>query len=307
MLEGKKDFLDTDDFSKKTLLDLISLAGDIKRDKKKYGQSLKDKKLGMIFEKPSTRTRVSFEAGIYEMGGMGIFLSSRDIQIGRGETIEDTAKVLTRYVDAVLIRTFSQENINLLALNAGIPVINGLSDFLHPCQAMADFQTIVEKKGDLLGIKLCFIGDGNNVANSLGLLASRIGTDFSIASPKKHKMDSLIIARILSNASVSGCKVSFTDDPVEAVKGADVVYTDVWASMGKEDEAVKRKEEFSGFQVNPSLVKLAAPDYIFMHCLPAHRGEEVDAEIIDGEHSVVFDEAENRLHMQKAIMLEIMR
>ncbi|MGA2141713.1 MAG: ornithine carbamoyltransferase, partial [Brevinematales bacterium] len=286
---------------------LISLAIDIKNNKNKYRGALKDKKLGMIFEKSSTRTRVSFEAGIYELGGMGIFLSSRDIQIGRGEIIEDTARVLTRYVDAIMIRTFSQENVRLLAVNAGIPVINGLSDFLHPCQALADFQTILEKKGEVEGCKLCFIGDGNNVANSLGLLASRLGTDFSIATPKNHEMDKGVMSRIKANAGISGSSFLFSNDPLEAVKGADVVYTDVWSSMGQEKEAAERKKDFLGFQVNADLLKSAAPDYMFMHCLPAHRGEEVDGAVIDGSHSVIFDEAENRLHLQKAVMLEIMR
>ncbi len=307
MLEGKKDFLDTDDFSKETLLNLISLSMDIKKNKNNYSSALKEKKLGMIFEKSSTRTRVSFEAGIYELGGMGIFLSSRDIQIGRGEPIEDTAKVLSRYLDAIMIRTFSQDNARILARNAAIPVINGLTDLLHPCQAMADFQTIFERKGVLKGLKICFIGDGNNVANSLGLLASKLGNDFLIASPKKHEMDRAIASRILSNAKISSCKILFTNDPSEAAKAADVVYTDVWVSMGKEGTAGKKNKDFKGFQVDSSIVKSAAPDYIFMHCLPAHRGEEVAAEIIDGEHSVVFQEAENRLHSQKAIMLEIMR
>jgi ornithine carbamoyltransferase len=307
MLEGKKDFLDADDFSKETLLKLIGLAADIKKNKKNYSSALKGKKLGMIFEKSSTRTRVSFEAGIYELGGMGIFLSSRDLQLGRGETIEDTARVLSRYLDAIMIRTYSQENVASLASNAGIPVINGLSDLLHPCQALADFQTILECKGVLKGLKLCFIGDGNNVANSLGLFSSKIGADFTIASPPGHEIAAQIASRILSNAKASGSKISFLSEPAEAARGADVIYTDAWYSMGKEDEAEKRKKIFERFQVGPALAGLAAPDYIFMHCLPAHRGEEVSPEIIDGGHSVVFQEAENRLHSQKAVMLEIMR
>ena len=263
MLEGKKDFLDTDDFSKETLLGLISLAMDIKKDKNKYRDALKDKKLGMIFEKSSTRTRVSFEVGIYELGGMGIFLSSRDIQIGRGEIIEDTARVLTRYIDAIMIRTFSQDNVRLLALNAGIPVINGLTDFLHPCQALADFQTILEKKGRVEGCKLCFIGDGNNVANSLGLLASRLGTDFSIAAPKNHEMDKGVVSRIKANAEISGSSFFFIfKRSPGGRKGRRRRIYGCLVIDGAGKEAAERKKDFEGFQVNPDLVRPAAPDYI---------------------------------------------
>ncbi len=305
MLEGRKDFLDTDPFSKDTLTGLIKLSLDIKKNPGKFRNSLKNMKLGMIFEKSSTRTRISFEAGIYELGGMGIFLSSRDIQLGRGETIEDTARVMSRYLDAVMIRSFKQENVETLALNSDIPVINGLTDLLHPCQAMADFQTILEHKGSFKGLKLCYIGDGNNVAHSLGLLSTKLGTDFAVATPDKYRMKDSITKKIISNAEISGSKVLITKDPAEAASGADVIYTDVWVSMGMEEEAAGRMSEFKSFQINSELVRNAAPDYIFMHCLPAHRGEEVSGEVIDGEHSVVFDQAENRLHSQKAIMLKI--
>jgi len=307
MLEGKKDFLDTQCFSVETLMKIIYLGIDMKKNKKKYLKSLAGKKLGMIFEKSSTRTRVSFEVGMYELGGMSLFLSSRDIQLGRGETIEDTARVLSRYLDAVMIRTYSQKDIELFAKEATIPVINGLTDLLHPCQAMADFMTIFEKKGRIKGLKFCFIGDGNNMAHSLGLLATKLKMDFSIATPVGYEMDPEITKVIFENAKLTGSKVMITYNPKEAIDGADIVYTDVWASMGQEAEREKRLKDFKGFEVKKDLVSKAKEDYIFMHCLPAHRGEEVSSEIIDGKNSVVFDEAENRLHVQKAILYLIMR
>ncbi len=307
MLEGKKDFLDTQTFSKEALLYLIRLAQDMKNDKTRFSDSLKNKKLGMIFEKSSTRTRVSFEAGIYELGGTGMFLSSRDIQIGRGEPIRDTANVLSRYLDGIMIRTFKQSDVEELAYYSTIPVINGLTDLLHPCQVMADFMTILEKKGRIEGIKICFIGDGNNVAHSLGLLASKLGADFSIATPKGYEMKEEIRKIISSNTKASGSKFNISNNPFQAVEEADVIYTDVWASMGQEEERAARMAAFQGFEVNKSLAHKADNNFIFMHCLPAHRGEEVSAEIIDGKNSVVYDEAENRLHIQKAIMYELLR
>jgi ornithine carbamoyltransferase len=307
MLEGKKDFLNTQDFSEKTLYKLLSLGMEIKKHKKKYQNSLKRKKLGMIFEKPSTRTRVSFETGMYELGGISIFLSSRDIQLGRGETIEDTAKVLSRYLDGIMIRTYSQKDVELMAREASIPVINGLTDLLHPCQAMADFMTILEKKKTLKGLKLCFIGDGNNVAHSLALLASKFGMDFYIATPKGYEMDPQITSQVFENSRTSNSTIVITNDPEKAIKDADIVYTDVWISMGQEEEKEKKMKDFKNYQINKSLVKLAKKDYIFMHCLPAHRGEEVTTEVIDGENSVVFDQAENRLHIQKAILYSLLR
>ncbi len=307
MIEGKKDFLDTEGFSEKALLNIIELGLKMKKNKAKYSKSLKGKKLGMIFEKSSTRTRVSFEAGMYELGGISIFLSSRDIQLGRGETIEDTARVLSRYVDCIMIRTYSQHLVETLAKNATIPVINGLTDLLHPCQAMADFMTIAEYKGKFKDLNFCFIGDGNNMAHSLGLLASKLGTNFSIATPEDYKMNEEITHKIMENAKTSGSKIKITTDPKEAISDADIVYTDVWTSMGQEEETEKRLKAFQGFQVNDDLVKYAKKDYIFMHCLPAHRGEEVSASVIDGENSVVFNEAENRLHIQKAIMYLLLK
>ena len=279
----------------------------MKKDKKQFGESLKQKKLGMIFEKSSTRTRVSFEVGIYELGGMALFLSSRDIQIGRGEPIRDTAKVLSRYIDSVMIRTYKQSDVEELASESTIPIINGLTDDTHPCQALGDLMTIIEKKSKPDGLKLAFIGDGNNVAHSLGCLASKFKMHFAIATPKGYEMKPYIREYIESNAKQSGATITITHDPKEAVADADVIYTDVWASMGQEDESAKRIQIFQEYQVNEKLVSGAKKDFLFMHCLPAHRGEEVTAGIIDGSNSVIFDEAENRLHIQKAIMYSLMK
>lgn len=306
MLDGKKDFLDTEDFAPATLMELLKLAVRMKQNKKKYARALQGQKLAMIFEKSSTRTRVSFETGIYEMGGMGLFLSSRDIQIGRGEPIADTAQVLSRYCDGIMIRTFGQDTVEELARKATIPVINGLTDKLHPCQAMADFQTILEEKGGIAGVKIAFIGDGNNVAQSLGLLASRLGADFHIACPEGYDMEPKLVEQMKLNAALSGSKLLFTRKPEEAAAGADVLYTDVWTSMGQEEESKKRFEAFQGFQINARVAAAARKDYIFLHCLPAHRGEEVTTEVIDGPNSRIFDEAENRLHAQKAVMYRLM-
>lgn len=264
---------------------------------------LAGKVLGMIFEKSSTRTRVSFEVGMLQLGGHAIFLSSKDIQLGRGETISDTAKVLSRYVDAIMIRTFSHASVEELALNATIPVINGLTDLQHPTQVLADLLTIQEHKGKLAGLKLCYVGDGNNnMAHSLLEGAVKVGMDISIASPSGYLPDGTITEKAIKAGAETGSTVMITNDPVKAIQDADVVVTDVWTSMGQEAEAEKRLKAFEAYQVNETLCKHAKEDYIFLHCLPAHRGEEVTAEIIDGPHSVVFDEAENRLHAQKAIL-----
>ncbi|NPU99751.1 MAG: ornithine carbamoyltransferase [Brevinematales bacterium] len=307
MIEGKKDFLTVNDFSREALMELIDLAIKMKKSKAGYKNALAGKKLGMIFTKSSTRTRVSFEAGIYELGGMGIFLNANDIQIGRGEPIADTAKVLSRYLDGIMIRTFSHTEVEELAENASIPVINGLTDYLHPCQVMADMMTVLEHKGRIGGLNFTYIGDGNNMAHSLGLLCSKLGVNFAIASPKGYEMETSIISAIHSNANISGSRILICADPREAIKDADVVYTDVWTSMGQERETEKRLKAFAGYQIDTKLAALAKPDYMFLHCLPAHRGEEVSADVIDGPNSAVWDEAENRLHAQKAIMHELMR
>ncbi|WP_240689453.1 ornithine carbamoyltransferase [Ammoniphilus sp. YIM 78166] len=306
-LKGR-DFLCLADFSAEELTYLLDLAAEIKAMQKEgiAYQPLKGKTLGMIFEKASTRTRVSFEVGMYQLGGQGMFFSSRDMQIGRGEPIADTAQVLARYLDGIMIRTFEHEKVEELAKYASIPVINGLTDKFHPCQIMADFQTIIEQKGQLKGLKLAYVGDGNNMAHSLLNGCTKLGVDVAIASPQGYMPAEDVVAAAKGFATISGSKVLITDNPVEAVAGADIIYTDVWASMGQEAEQEKRVKAFAGFQVNEELVKHADNEYIFMHCLPAHRGEEVSAGVIDGKHSVIFDEAENRLHAQKAIMAAIM-
>ncbi len=303
-----RDFLTLADYSASDLSYLIELAHDLKK-KLKFGeviQPLQGKTLGMIFEKSSTRTRVSFESGIYQLGGMGIFLSTNDIQLGRGEPVADTAKVLSGYLDGIMIRTYSQEMVKELAANASIPVINGLTDVYHPCQVLADLQTIEEIKGELKGVKLTFIGDGNNMANSLMLGAAIMGMHISIAAPEEYQPDHTITEQAAEIAAASGGKVEITSDVVHAANQADVIYTDVWASMGQESEASAREQAFTGFQVNSKLLSMAQKDVTFMHCLPAHRGEEVTADVIDGSHSVVFQQAENRLHAQKALMTALM-
>jgi ornithine carbamoyltransferase len=267
---------------------------------------LEGKTLGMIFAKPSTRTRVSFETGIYQLGGIGLYLGPNDLQLKRGESISDTAKVLSRYLNCIMIRTFSHQDVIDLARYGSIPVINGLTDLLHPCQVLADLFTILEKRKVLKGLKLAYIGDGNNMAHSLLNGCSKVGMDISIASPKGYKPNEDIVKKAKEFAGYMGSKVEILDSPSDAVKNADVIYTDVWASMGQEAEAKERIKRFEGFQVNDELVKLAKEDYLFMHCLPAHRGEEVSDSVCDSTNSIIFDEAENRLHVQKAIMALIM-
>jgi len=267
---------------------------------------LEGKTLGMIFTKPSTRTRISFETGIYQLGGIGMYFGPNDLQLGRSESISDTAKVLSRYLDGIMIRTFAHQDVIDLAEGASIPVINGLTDLLHPCQVLADLFTILEKKGKLKELKLAYIGDGNNMAHSLLNGCSKVGMHISIASPSGYKPNAEIVNNAKKNAKYMGSKVEILDDPVKAVKNADIIYTDVWASMGQESEAAERRKKFMRYQVNPKLVKNAKDDYLFMHCLPAHRGDEVVNEVADSPNSVIFDEAENRLHVQKAIMALVM-
>lgn len=303
-----KDLLSVYSLSLDEVYEIFNLSQDLK-DKQKRGiphEYLKGKALGMIFTKSSTRTRVSFEVGMYQLGGHALFLSGNDIQIGRGETIHDTAKVLSRMVDGIMIRTFSHDEVVELAHFADIPVINGLTDLLHPCQALADLFTVYEHKGQLKGLKLAFIGDGNNVAHSLLNACAKVGMDVAVASPKGFAPDQEIVKQAKADAKVSGAKITITNDPIEAITDADVVYSDVWASMGQEAEQAERIKLFKSYQVNKKLTALAKKDYIFLHCLPAHRGEEVTADVIDSKHSVIFDEAENRLHVQKAIMALVM-
>jgi len=267
---------------------------------------LKGKTLAMIFEKPSTRTRVSFEVGMWQLGGYALYLSSTDLQLGRGETIGDTAQVLSRYVHGIMARVFAHQTILDLVRYSRVPVINGLSDFSHPCQGLADLFTVYEKKGRFEGLKFAYVGDGNNVAHSLLYGCSKMGMDITLGCPKGYEPDAMVVAQAKEEAKRRGSKVVLTVDPAEAVKGADVIYTDVWASMGKEKEREERIKVLKPYQVNPDLVKGAKEDYIFMHCLPAHRGEEVTDAVADSKNSVIFDQAENRMHTQKAVMALMM-
>jgi ornithine carbamoyltransferase len=297
----KRDFLEIPDFSAEELYDLLELATRMKRgdypDRPMAGRTL-----AMIFEKSSTRTRVSFEVGAFQLGGHALFLSSRDIQLGRGEPISDTARVLSRYVDAIMIRTFAHDTVRDLARHASVPIVNGLTDLLHPCQVMADVMTIQESFGTgLEPRRVAWVGDGNNMANSWLNAAYRFGFQLRLACPEGYRPDPAILERARSRADIR-----LTDDPREAVEGAEVVNTDVWASMGQEEEAKERLRAFAGYQVDAELMRRAAPDAIFLHCLPAHRGEEVAAEVIEGRWSRVFDEAENRLHVQKAILARLL-
>ncbi len=306
-LKGR-DFVTLHDFTADEIYYLLETAESLKA-KQKAGKPhpvLKGKTLGMIFTKSSTRTRVSFEVAMYQLGGSSLFLSERDIQLGRGETIADTARVLSRYLDGIMIRTYSNDDVLELAEYADIPVINGLTDLLHPCQVLADLLTIKEYKGSLSGLKLVYVGDGNNMAHSLMFGGAKMGMHVVIASPAGYQPSEQIVQQASEDALRYGGKIEICSDPLEAVKGADVLYTDVWASMGQEAEHAQRMRDFHGYQVNQEMVDLAHRDVIVMHCLPAHRGEEISAEVIDGPHSVVFDEAENRLHAQKAILALVM-
>ena len=299
-----KDFISLHELSAEEVQKILDLAKDLKA-KQKSGQPheyLKGKTLAMIFEKPSTRTRVSFEVGMWQLGGHTINLAAEDIQPGMREPWADIGRTLSRYVDGIMMRTFGHEKVVELAKYASVPVTNGLTDLMHPCQAISDLFTILEKKGRLNGIKLAYIGDGNNVCHSLIHGAAKVGLELVVASPKGYEPDKKIVKEALED----GGSIKLTNDPKIAAKDADVIYTDVWASMGQEKEAKKRAKAFKNYQVNSKLVKLAKEDVIIMHCLPAHRGEEITAEVIDGPHSVVFDQAENRLHVQKAILTMLM-
>jgi ornithine carbamoyltransferase len=305
---GLKDMLTLKDYSSEQINDLLSNAIKIK-NAMKLGESytpLKGKILGMIFDKSSTRTRVSFEAGMIQLGGSAMYLNGKDLQIGRGEPISDTAKVLSEYIDGIMIRTHYHHTVEELAKHASIPVINGLTDMYHPCQALADLQTILECKGSLTGLKIAYIGDGNNVAHSLIIGAVKMGMNIAVASPVGYEPNEEIVAYSKEIAEKMGGSVMITNNAVEAANQADVVYTDVWTSMGQEEENEIRLKAFADYQVNGELVKHAKPDYLFMHCLPAHRGEEVSHEVIDGENSVVFHQAGNRLHAQKALLVELL-
>lgn len=302
------DFLTLADFSPEVISGLLLKAKKLKNAALlgEHIAPLQGKILGMIFEKSSTRTRVSFEAGMIQLGGQALYLNSQDLQLGRGETIADTAKVLSHYVDGIMIRTFSHNTIEELAHHATIPVINGLTDLFHPCQALADLLTLQETKGELRGLNLAYIGDGNNVAHSLMIGAAKLGVNIAIATPSGYEPNEEIIKRAKEFAVFNGSKIMITNNPLDAVEGADAIYTDVWTSMGQEAENEKRLKAFSSFQVNEGLVQNAKKDFTFLHCLPAHRGEEVSAGVIDGPNSAVFQQAGNRLHVQKALLSEIL-
>ena len=298
-----KHLLKLSDWSEKEINEVLNLADQLKFEKKNGIQHhlLKGKTLGMIFSKSSTRTRVSFEVGMYDLGGSALFLSARDLQIGRGEPVEDTARVLSRYLDGIMIRTFAQKEVEDLATYGSIPIINGLTDYCHPCQVLADLMTIRERRGALSGNKLCYIGDGNNMTNSLIVGGIKTGMEVSVACPKGYEPD----AEIMAWAKANG-KFTCTTDVKEAAKDADVLYTDVWASMGQEAEAEARKKIFAGYQINAGVMSVAKKDAMVLHCLPAHREEEITAEVFEAHADEIFDEAENRLHAQKAVLVMCM-
>lgn len=299
-----KHLLKLADLTREEILSVLNLADQLKYERKHgiFKDYLKGKKLGMIFQKSSTRTRVSFEVGMYELGGNALFLSNRDLQIGRGEPVQDTARVLSRYLDAIMIRTFAQSEVEDLARYGSIPVINGLTDYCHPCQVLADLMTIRERKGAFKGLKMCFIGDGNNMANSLMVGAVKTGMAFSIACPEGYEPDAQLMAWAKENGTFT-----LTRSVQEAAEDADVLYTDVWASMGQEEEKAKREKAFAGYQVNEETMRAAKPDAMVLHCLPAHRGEEITADVFEAHADEIFEEAENRLHAQKAVLCKVMK
>jgi ornithine carbamoyltransferase len=301
------DFLTIKDFSPEQIRHLLDLAREIKAEPARFSNSLEGKALAMIFEKPSLRTRVTFEVGIHQLGGFAVYLSPTEINLGKRESVPDVAKNLERMVQGIMIRTFAHEIVEGMAEHASIPIINGLTDYSHPCQAMADYLTILEIKGKVAGLKVVYVGDGNNVAHSLMFAGAQLGAHVWVATPNGYEPKEETIEWSRKRAAQTGGSCHITNDPAEAASQADVIYTDVWASMGQEAETAKRREIFRPYQVNAALFAHAKPDAIFMHCLPAHRGDEVTDEVIDSPRSVVFQEAENRLHAQKAIMLELMK
>ena len=298
-----KHLLKLSDLSSEEIVGILNLADQLKYERKNGIEHhlLKGKTLGMIFQKSSTRTRVSFEVGMYQLGGNALFLSSRDLQIGRGEPVKDTARVLSRYLDGIMIRTFDQAEVEALAEHGSIPVINGLTDYSHPCQVLADLMTIREYKHSFKGLKLCFIGDGNNMANSLMVGCIKMGMSVSIACPENYKPDAALMKWAAENGDFT-C----TSDVLAAAKDADVIYTDVWASMGQEDESENRCVIFQNFQINDAVMAVAKPDAIVLHCLPAHRGEEITEKVFESHANELFDEAENRLHAQKAVLVKLL-
>lgn len=304
-----KHLLTLHDWTTEEILNTLKLANQLKDEQKKgiAHPHLKGKTLGMIFSKSSTRTRVSFEVGMYQLGGSALFLSANDIQLGRGESIYDTANVLSRFLDGIMIRTFAQSDVEDLAKYGSIPIINGLTDLVHPCQILADFQTVLEHKGKLAGLKMAFIGDGNNIAHSLLYGCAKVGMNLSIATPEGYECNADVVKNALADAEKTGAKITLTHSPEEAIADADAVYADTWVSMGQESEKEEKVKIFMPYQINGELFAKAKSDAIFLHCLPAYRGYEVTEEVIDGPNSVIFDEAENRLHAQKAVMVQLMK
>ena len=299
-----KHLLKLSDLSSEEIIGILNLADQLKYERKNNirHHHLEGKKLGMIFEKSSTRTRVSFEVGMYELGGHALFLSGKDLQIGRGEPIKDTVRVLSRYLDGIMIRTFAQQDVEDLAAYGSIPIINGLTDYCHPCQVLADLMTIREYKGSLKGLKLCFVGDGNNMANSLIVGGLKTGMEVSVACPANYRPDADILARGFATG-----RLTVTSDIRAAAKDADVLYTDVWASMGQEEEKAEREKVFRGYCIDADLMSVAKPDAMVLHCLPAHRGEEITDEVFEAHANDIFDEAENRLHAQKAVLVKLLK
>lgn len=302
----KRDFIALSDYTSEELAQLLDLADSMKAQPERYTDSLRGRTLGMIFNKRSTRTRISFEVGMFQLGGLGLFFSPNDTQLARGETIADTARVLSRYLDAVMIRTFAHTEVLEFARHASIPVINGLTDFNHPCQAMADLMTLKERFGHLEGLKLAYLGDANNVAVSLLNACVKFGLHMAVVSPEGYTLPPEVIAAAQPEAEARGVSLQFTPHPEEGIKGADAVYTDTWTSMGQEAEHDRRVRDLAPYQVNEQMMALAKPQAVFMHCLPAHRGEEVTDAVMDGPASAVWDQAENRLHFQKALLYHLL-
>jgi ornithine carbamoyltransferase len=303
----KRDYVNENDWRPGEIEKLLELAAQIKSRPDDWRTALSGRSLAMIFEKSSTRTRVSFEAGMFQLGGLGMFLSSRDLQLGRGEPISDTARVLSRYADGIMARTYAHSTVEDLARFASVPVINGLSDLLHPCQALADFLTIRERFGTARGLRLCYVGDGNNVAHSLLVTGAKLGARVSVVTPPGFEPQSQVVEWANAAARETGGSVRVTTSLEEGAAGARAVYTDVWASMGQEAEAAERAKKFEPYRVTRRVMQMAEPDAIFLHCLPAHRGEEVASDVIDSGSSAVFDQAENRLHAQKGLLVTLLQ
>lgn len=302
----KKDLLTIGDLTAEDILELLDLAAKVKKDKAVYSDALKGKSLGLIFQKPSNRTRVSFEIGMVQLGGYAIYLGPNEINMGARESVKDVACVLARYLDAIVARTYKHEDIEELAKFAKVPVVNGLSDLAHPCQALSDIFTVKEKLGTFKGITLAYVGDGNNVLNSLMSASAKVGLDIKIATPKGYEPDKRITTIAKGFAKESGSSIEISNDPNQAAESADVIYTDVWVSMGQEKEREKRVKTFKDFQVNDKLLKNAKKVCLVMHCLPAHRGEEITDSVLDSKNSIVYDQAENRMHVEKAILLKLL-